>query len=40
MVVGRVKQLVVLCSVNTTKYYLGGLVSGCYEEVVVYKGGL
>ena len=34
MVVSRVRQVVVLCSVNTTKYYLGGLVSGRFEEVV------
>ena len=33
--VGRVRQVVVLCSVNTAKYYLGRLVSGCYGEVVV-----
>ena len=35
MVVGCVRQVVVLCSVNTTKYYLGKLVGGCYGEVVV-----
>ena len=37
VVVGRVRQVVILCSVNTTKYYLGGLVSGCYGEVVVLQ---
>ena len=37
MVVGRITQVVVLCSVNTTKYYLGRLVSGRYEEVVVLE---
>ena len=35
MVVGCVRQMVVLCNVNITKYYLGGLVSGHYGEVVV-----
>ena len=35
VVVGRVRQVVVLYSVNTSKYYLGELVSGCYGEVVV-----
>ena len=35
VVTGRVRQVVILCSVNTTKYYLGGLVSGRYGEVVV-----
>ena len=35
MVVGRVRQVVVLCSVSTAKYYLSGLVSGHYGEVVV-----
>ena len=35
MLVGLVRQVVILCSVNTTKYYLGGLVSGRYGEVVV-----
>ena len=41
---GHARQVVVLCTVNTTKYYLGGLVSGRYEEVsgfieVVFKTG-
>ena len=31
MVVGRVRLVVILCSVNTTKYYLGEFVSGRYE---------
>ena len=35
VVISRIRQVVVLCSVNTTKYYLGRLVSGCYGEVVV-----
>ena len=35
MAAGPVRQVVVLCSVNTTRYYLGGLVSGRYGEVVV-----
>ena len=35
VVVGRVRQVVILCSVNSIKYYLGGLVSGPYGEVVV-----
>ena len=35
MVVGCVRQVVVLCSVNTTKYYLDELVSGHYGEVVI-----
>ena len=36
MVVGRVRQVVVLGSVNTTKYYLlDGLVSSRYGELVV-----
>ena len=35
VVVGCVRQVVVLCSVNVTKYYLGGLVSSRYGEVVV-----
>ena len=43
MVIGRVRQVVFLCSVNTTKYYLSGLVSGHYEGVrsieVVFKTG-
>ena len=34
-VVGRVRQVVIICSANTTKYYLGGLMSGSYGEVVV-----
>ena len=34
MVVGRVRQVVVLCRVNNTKYYLGGLVTGRY-----WRGG-
>ena len=34
MVVGHVRQVVVLCSVNIIKYYLGGLVSCRYGEVV------
>ena len=37
MFVGRVRQMVVLCRVNTTKYYLGGLVSGRYGGVVVIE---
>ena len=35
MLVGRVRQVVVLCSVNSVKYYLDGFVSGCYGQVVV-----
>ena len=35
VVVGCVRQVVFLCRVETTKYYLGGLVSGRYGEVVV-----
>ena len=35
VVAGRVRQVVVLRSVNTTKYYLGGLKSGRYGELVV-----
>ena len=35
VVIGRVRQVVILCSVNTTKYYLGRLVSSCYGEVVI-----
>ena len=35
VVVGPIRQVVVLCSVNTAKYYLDGLVSGRYGEVVV-----
>ena len=38
MVVGRVRQVVVLCNVNTTKYYLGRLLSGRYGEVVFKTG--
>ena len=36
--VGRVRQLVVLCNVNTTKYYFGGLVSGHFIKVVLMTG--
>ena len=36
MVVGHIRQVVILCSVNTTKYYLDRLVSGSYGEVVVF----
>ena len=45
MVIGRVRQVIVLCSVNTTKYYLGRLVTGHYEGVrsievvLVFKTG-
>ena len=35
MVVGCVRQVVVLFSVNTTKYYLGRLMSGRYGEVAI-----
>ena len=35
MVVGRFRQVVVLCIVNTTKYYLSRLVSGRYGKLVV-----
>ena len=36
VVVGHVKQVVVLYSVNTSRYYLlGGLMSGRYGEVLV-----
>ena len=35
VIVGHIWQVVILCSVNTTKHYLGGLVSGHYGEVVV-----
>ena len=35
VVVGCVRQVVILCSVNITKYYLGRLVSSRYREVVV-----
>ena len=35
VVVGRVRQVVILCSVNTTKYYLGRCVSSRYGEVVI-----
>ena len=37
MVVGRVRQVVVLWSVNITKYYFGGLVSDRYGEAVVLQ---
>ena len=37
MVVGRIRQVVVLCSVNRIKYYLGGLVYGRFGEVVVLE---
>ena len=39
MVIGRVRQAAIPCSVNTTKCYLGGFVSGHYGEVV-FKTGL
>ena len=39
MVVGCVRQLVVLCRVNNTKYYLSGLQCGLYDEEVVFKTG-
>ena len=35
VVIDRVRQVFILWSVNTTKYYLGGLASSCYGEVVV-----
>ena len=35
VVVGRIRQVAVLCSVNTKKHYLGGLVSGRYGEVII-----
>ena len=35
VVVDCIKQVVVLCSVNTTNYYLGRLVIDRYGEVVV-----
>ena len=35
VVIGRVRQVVALYSVNTTKYYLGGLVSGHHGKVVI-----
>ena len=35
MVVGLVRQVVVLCSVNSIKYYLDGFMSGRFGEVVV-----
>ena len=35
VIVGHIWQVVILCSVNTTKHYLGGLVSGHYGEVVI-----
>ena len=38
VVVGCIRQVVILCSVNTTKYYLGRLVSGHYGEVVISQG--
>ena len=38
MLVGHVRQVVILCSVNATKYYLAGLVSGCSGEVVFKTG--
>ena len=34
MVVGHIRHVVVLCSVNTTKHYLGELMSGRFIEVV------
>ena len=37
VVIDRVRQVVILCSVNTAKYYLGGLASSCYGEVVVLE---
>ena len=37
VIVGCVRQVVVLCSVNTTKYYWGRLVSARYGEVVVLQ---
>ena len=37
MVVGRIRQVVALCSVNSIKYYLGGLVYGRFGEVAVLK---
>ena len=33
--ISRIRQVVVLCSVNTTKYYLGRVMSGYYGEVVI-----
>ena len=38
MAVGRVRQVVVLCSINSIKYYLSRLASGCYGEVVFKRG--
>ena len=37
VVVDCIKQVVVLCSVNTTNYYLGRLVIDRYGEVVVLQ---
>ena len=33
--VGHIRQVVILYKVNTTTYFLGGLVSGCDGEVVI-----
>ena len=37
LVFGRIKQVLVLYSVNTAKYYLGRLTIGFYGEVVVLQ---